>query len=64
MIAWRVSVRLLLSPGSRVIVLNVLDAVTIARMRTTFDAAAVAAFERWAPGLTHRGDDDPASGIP
>ena len=40
------------------------DPSAIARMRTTFDAAAVAAFERWAPGLTHRGDDDPASGIP
>jgi hypothetical protein len=40
------------------------DPSAIARMRNDFDAAAVAAFERWATGLTHRGDDDdPASGI-
>ena len=35
------------------------DPFAIARMRTTFDAAAVAAFERWAPGLTRREVDQP-----
>ena len=32
------------------------DPSAIARMRTTRDAAAIAAFERWAPGLTLRGE--------
>jgi len=33
------------------------DPSTIARMRTTVDAVAVAAFEQWAPALTRHGVD-------
>ncbi len=34
------------------------DPSAIQRMRTTRDAAALAAFERWAPGLARRGESE------
>jgi len=42
-------------PGWRLGYAYSADPSAIARIRTTFDADAIVAFERWAPGLTRQG---------